>query len=113
MFCPVFQHVINRGQHRVGDGADGRLRTALGFQSMELGFVVAVLLFTVAWPTRRIGPARSSAKEALSEDARTFALAGALVLAGTQARPGDEMAGRGEAAHVPADFREDDRYRAQ
>src|SRR5579863_652862 len=40
MFCPVFQHVVNRGQHRGGDGADGRLRATL--QSMELGFVVAV-----------------------------------------------------------------------
>jgi hypothetical protein len=39
--------------------------------------------------------------------ARGFALAGALVVAGTQTAPCDEVASRRKAAHVAADFRQD------
>jgi hypothetical protein len=45
MIGSVFEHVVDRSQHSGGDGADGRLRAPPGFQSMELGFVIAVFLF--------------------------------------------------------------------
>src|SRR5271166_5468955 len=38
----VLQHVVDRGQHRGGDSADGFLRAALAAQSVELRPVVAV-----------------------------------------------------------------------
>src|SRR6202042_2674035 len=33
----VLEDVVDRGQHRGGDGADGLLRTMLASQAMELG----------------------------------------------------------------------------
>src|SRR5271165_5038085 len=37
------EHVIDRGQDRSGDSADGLLRAALGLKAEKLGAVVAVL----------------------------------------------------------------------
>src|SRR5208282_5521153 len=52
MFGSVLQHVVDSGQHRGGDGADGFLRTALGSQAKELGFVIYSCLSS-DWPPRR------------------------------------------------------------
>src|SRR5271166_4387054 len=39
----VLEHVVDRGQHRGGDGADGFLRAAFAAPPVELGLIVAVL----------------------------------------------------------------------
>src|ERR1700730_5217435 len=44
MYGAVLQHVVDRGQHRSGDGANGFLFTAFGAQPVELRLAVAVPL---------------------------------------------------------------------
>src|SRR6266436_5925060 len=75
----VFEDVVDGGEDRCGNGADGFLRSTLGLQPEELGSVVAVFL----------------------------ALAGAFVLPRTQPGPGDEVPGGWKAAHVAADLGHD------
>src|SRR5580700_12325944 len=85
------------------------LRTASGLQSIELRPVVAVFLplgGPGALNEHGLQPGRTLAQAA------AFAFARALVLSGTQPRPGDEMTGGRKAAHVAADLR-NDRYRGQ
>src|ERR1700736_6425152 len=71
---------------------------------MELGSVVAVLL-----ALGRPGALDEHGLEPGSAFAqgRGPALAGALVLAGAQTGPSDEVSGAERAAHVAADFRQD------
>src|SRR6202021_977416 len=100
MFGPVLQHVVDRGQHRGGDRADGLFRAVLAAQAVELRLVIAVFL-TAGRPgaldQQSLQPRRALAKT------RGIALAGAFVLTGTQTRPGEKMAGGGKPAHVAAD----------
>src|SRR6202007_915934 len=103
----VLEDVIDGGQNRGGDGADGFLRTASGLQSIELRPIVAVFL-PLAGPGA-LHEQGLTAGRALAQ-AAAFAFARALVLSGTQ--PRDEMTGGRKAAHVAADLR-NDRYRGQ
>src|SRR5208337_2845057 len=106
MVRPILQHMVDRRQHRGGYGANGFLRSSPGTESLELRSVVAVLL-----SRRRPG--------ALDEDglqpgitlaqARGFPFAGTLVLARTHPGPCEQMSSGWKAAHVAADFRQNDR----
>src|ERR1700693_4342588 len=118
MFGSVFQHMIDRGEHRCGDGTDGDLWAALAAQAVELCLVVAV--FFPAGSPRTLDEHGLEPGIALAQT-RGFALAGALVLAGAQSGPGEQVTSGWEATHVEADFRQDRRrgqdadagYRAQ
>ena len=44
MLGAILQHMVDRREHRGGDGANGLLRSALGTEPLELRPVVAVLL---------------------------------------------------------------------
>ena len=104
----ILEHVIDRSQDRGRDGADRFLRAAPGSQAQELRLVVAVV--------RPLGGPGALNQHGLQPrgalaQSGALALAGALVLAATEARPGDQMAGRGKAAHVRADLREDSERR--
>lgn len=93
--------MVDGGEERGGDGADGFLWPALGLQAEELGSVVAVLGALGGPGTlneHRLEPRRPLAQ------ARGLALAGAFVLPGAQAGPSDEMAGTLEATHVGTDL---------
>ena len=79
----VLEDVIDGGQNRGGDGADGFLRAASGLQSIELRPIVAVFLplgGPGALNEHGLQPGRTLAQAA------AFALARALVLSGTQPR---------------------------
>src|SRR5690348_15464408 len=104
MLDAVLEDVIDRREDRCSDGTDGLLRSSPALQTEELGSVVAVLLaFGCPGALHQHGlePGRPLAQ------ARGLALAGAFVVAGAQARPGDEVAGGREAAHVGTDLGED------
>ena len=108
VFGAVFEDVVDRREDRGGDGTNCFLRSAPGLQPEELGFVIAVLLplgRPGALDKHRLQPGRPLAQ------ARRFPLAGALVLAGAEASPGDEVPGGREPAHVATDFRQDRRPR--
>src|SRR5215210_271329 len=100
----VWEHVVGGGQDGGGDGADRLFRAAAGAQALELGLEVAALL-----ARRRPGalhegglqPGRAVAQ------AGGAALARALVATRAQARPGQQVPGGGEAAHVGADLGHD------
>src|SRR6266566_3064820 len=100
----VFEDVVDGGEDRCGNGADGFLRSTLGLQPEELGSVVAVFLALggpCALHQHGLEPGGSLAQ------ARRFALAGAFVLPRTQPGPGDEVPGSWKAAHVAADLGHD------
>src|SRR5271165_6941568 len=98
----VLEHMVDGGEERCGDGANGFLRTALGLKPKELRLVVAVVLSLGrpgALHEHSLQPWSALAK------ASAFPLAGAFVLAGTHSGPGYQMARGLEAAHVGADLR--------
>ena len=100
----VFEDVVDGGEDRCGNGADGFLRSTLALQPEELGSVVAVFLALGgpgALHQHGLEPGGSLAQ------ARRFALAGAFVLPRTQPGPGDEVPGGWKAAHVAADLGHD------
>ena len=88
----------------VGDGTDGLPGAAPAAKPLELGVEVAVLL-----AHGRPGGLDEGGLQpgcALLQ-ASGAALAGALVLAGAEAGPGDQVTGGGKAAHVEADLGEE------
>src|SRR5437867_7213434 len=99
----VLEHVVGGGEHRSGDGEDGLLGTTPALDAQELSPEVAVPL-TGGGPRgldeRGLEPGIARARSIGQ------ALAGALVKAGTEAGPGDEMGGGREARHVEADLGE-------
>src|SRR3954466_7701776 len=101
----VAKHVIGGGQDGGCYGADGLLGSAAVAQALELSLKVAAL-FAGAGPSaldqRGLEPRRPFAQ------AGGAALAGALVVAGAEPSPGDQVAGGREAAHVDADLGDDD-----
>ncbi len=90
MVGPIFQDVVDGGEHRGSDGANGFLRSALRPEPLELRPVVAVLL-----PRGRPGALDEDGLEPGSAfaQARGFALARALVLARTHAGPCEQVSG--------------------
>src|SRR5579883_1797489 len=80
----VLQHMVYRGEDRRGDGADGLLWSAAALQAEELRPVIAILR-----PLGGPGALDEHCFEPRGTLAQFggFALAGALVLAGTQPRP--------------------------
>src|SRR3954469_25730972 len=96
----VARHVIGGGQDGSRYGADGPLGSAAVAQALELSLKVAAL-FACASPgalhQRGLEPRRPFAQ------AGGAALAGALVVAGAEPGPGDQVADGREAAHVDAD----------
>src|SRR5215471_12645271 len=104
----VLQHVVDCGEHGGGDRADRFFRAVLAAQTVELCFVVAVLLARRspgALYQHGLEPGGAFAQP------RRLAFAGAFVLPRTQAGPGQQMAGGWEAPHIGADFGEDGRRR--
>src|SRR6266436_3825179 len=100
----VFEDVVDGGEDRCGNGADGFLRSTLGLQPEDLGSVVAVFLALGgpgALHQHGLEPGGSLAQ------ARRFALAGAFVLPRTQPGPGDEVPGGWKAVHVATDLGHD------
>src|SRR6266849_5258236 len=100
----VFEDVVDGGEDRCRDSADGFLRPTLALQPEELGSVVAVFLALGgpgALHQHGLEPGGSLAQ------ARRFALAGAFVLPRTQPGPGDEVPSGWKAVHVAADLGHD------
>ena len=91
-------------QHGGGDRDDGLLGAAAGFEPVEEGVVVAGLD-----AHRRPGGLHQERLEPGGAVAqlRRATLARALVVAGAEPGPGDEMSGGWEAAHVKADLGHD------
>src|SRR5712672_4568130 len=104
----VFEHMIDRGEERGGDGADGLLRPAFALYSEELGSVV-----TAFFPLGRPGALDEHGLEPRCALAQTrgFALACALVVTRAQADPRDQVSGGREAAHIATDLGENRRCR--
>src|SRR5437899_12223546 len=92
----VLEHVVGGGKHRSGDGEDGLLGAPPALDTQELSPEVAV-------PLAGGGPRRLDERGLEPGIARACsigqALAGALMQAGTEASPGDEMGGGREARH--------------
>src|SRR5437899_2651065 len=89
VFGAMFEDVIDRGEDRCGDGANGFLRPALGLEAEELSPVVAVfraLGGPGALHEHGFEPGRPLAQ------ARGLALAGTFVVPRAQPGPGDEVA---------------------
>lgn len=104
VFGAVLEDVVDGGQDRCRDRADGFLWPAFALQAEELGAIVAVRL-----AFGRPGALYQHSLEprcALAQ-ARRLALARAFVLPGTQSAPGDEIPSSVEAAHIAADLRQD------
>src|SRR5215472_3192812 len=100
----VTQHVIRDYQDAVGHGDDGLLVPAALDQPAVLSREVAVAFAHGAPGTLHEGLAQDPVREA---GAAAQALAGTLVVARAEARPGGRMARGGKAAHVTAEFRDD------
>ena len=96
----VLEHVVDGGEDRSSHGADGLLGAASRTQPVELRLHITGLL-------ARGGPAHWTSglqpRRALAQPGGS-AFAGALVVAGTKASPGDQMRGGREPAHVGADL---------
>src|SRR3954466_10464516 len=97
--------MIGGGQDGSRYGADGLLRSAAVAQALELSLEGAAR-FACAGPgalhQRGLEPRRALAQPGGA------ALAGALVIAGAEPGPGDQVARGREAAHVDADLGDDD-----
>src|SRR5207249_1663727 len=98
----VTQHEVGGGEHRGSDGEDGLLGPAAGAKAEELGLQVA-LLYPDAGP--RGGDEGGFEPGAALADPGRSMLTGTLVVAWTQARPGDQVTAGREASHVDADLR--------
>src|SRR5579859_2694744 len=101
----VLEHVIGGGKNGGGNGADGLLRSATALDAQELGLRIASLFVfgrPAALDEGGLKPLRTFAQAARS----TFA--GTLVVARTQAGPGQQVPCCREAAHVEADLGNDD-----
>src|ERR671930_200215 len=102
----VAQDVVRGGEDGGGDSDDGLLGAAAAAESKKLGAEIAALVVADGAPggldERGFEPAIAGA------NARRAALAGTLVQAWAEPRPGDEMTGRGEMAHVDADLGDED-----
>src|SRR5262249_28721020 len=98
------EHVVDGGEDRGGDRHDRLLGASLRFDAVELGVEIAVF-FAHRCPGALhqcgLEPGRSLA------NARGAALAGALIAARADTRPGNEIGIAGKAAHVYADLGED------
>src|ERR1700745_4453027 len=104
MRCAGLHHVVDGGEERSSHSADRLLRPAPGAQAMELRAVVAVLgAFGGPGTLHEHGLEPRGA----FAQARRFAFAGTLVVAGAQPGPGDEVSSRRKAAHVRADLAQD------
>jgi hypothetical protein len=103
-FGAVAQHMPSGGEHGGGHRDDGFLDAATGAKAVELGLQVAALDLH-----GRPGRLREGGLEpfAAGTQSRAAALAGALIVARTQAGPGQQMARGGEARHVNADLGHD------
>src|ERR1700694_1087891 len=109
IYSSVFEHVVHCRENGGGDGADRLLWPAAALQAQILGLQIAPL-FVLGRPAaldeRGLEPLRAFAQTARS------AFPGTLVVARTQAGPGQQMSHSGEAAHVEADLG-DDHFRAE
>src|SRR5258706_15531953 len=88
---PVLEHVVDGGKDGAGNGHDGFVGAAPGFDAVELGLQIAVFLFY-----RRPGALHQRGFEPGTALAHAIGstLAGTLVVAWTYAGPRDEMCGR-------------------
>ena len=104
-FGAVAQHVPGGGEHGGGHADDGLLGATACTQAVELGLQVAAFDLD-GCP----GGLHEGGLEPLAAAAQPGAatLAGALVVARAQARPGQQVCGRSEARHVDADLGDDD-----
>src|SRR6516225_2911154 len=99
------EHVVGDGKDRGGECADCLSGAAAGAQAMELRLEIAGFF---------AGSGGSALDECGLEPGGAFAhpgrapLTGALVIFRAQAGPRDEVSGGRKAAHVAADFGEDD-----
>jgi transposase len=100
-FGAVLEHVPCGREHGGGHGDDGLLGASSRSDAMELRLQVASLD-----SYGRPGGLHQRGLEPLAAAAQpgAAALAGALVVARTQAGPGQQVARRGKAAHVDADL---------
>src|SRR5215510_13547308 len=100
----LLQHVVDGGEDRGSDRHDRLLRTAPRPDVIELRAQVGVFL-----PHRRPGTLYQRGLEPRRTLAQAIGatLAGGLVVARTDAGPGDEMAVGWEAAHVDAGLGDD------
>src|SRR5437899_1626037 len=97
----VLEHVVDGGENGGGDGTDGFLWPAAAAQAQVLSLVIASLFVFGRLGTLDDGglePLRAFAKPVRS------ASPGALVVARTHARPGQQMSRSSEAAHVGANL---------
>src|SRR5215475_984476 len=90
----VAQHVVARPEHGGGDGEDGLLGAAAGFEAEELRLEIAALGVHGGPGGRDEGGFEPGGTIARAGRA---ALPGTLVAAGAEARPGDQVGGAGEA----------------
>lgn len=102
-FTP-FEDEVGRGQHGSGDRYDGFLRSTTSLEAKEEASEVGVLLLGSS--PRGLDESGLEPRVALSE-LRGSALAGALVVPGAEAGPGDEMTGGGKARHIETDLGDD------
>src|SRR5712691_506016 len=96
------EHVVDVDEDSVSNGDDSPLLTAASGEAAVLGLKVAAAL-----PSRGLGRlGERSAQPAIGVSCTTrAALAGALVVAGTDTSPGAEMIHRWETAHLRPDLR--------
>src|SRR6266446_4555554 len=95
----VFEHVVDGGENGGGDGTDGFLWPAAAAKAQVLSLVIASLFVFGRLSTLnhgRLEPLRTFAKPVRASSP------GALVVAWTQASPGQQMSRGSEAAHVGA-----------
>src|SRR6266478_2008084 len=100
----IFEHVKDGGEDGGGDVADGFFRPAAAAKAQVLSLVVASLFVFGRLGTLnhgRLEPRRAFAKPVRASSP------GALVVAWTQASPGQQMSRGGEAAHVGASLGDD------
>src|SRR6266446_9468783 len=100
----VFEHVVDGGENGGGDGTDGFLWPAAAAKAQVLSLVIASLFVFGRLSTLnhgRLEPLRTFAKPVRASSP------GALVVAWTQASPGQQMSRGSEAAHVGASLGDD------
>lgn len=101
----IGKHVPHRGEHGSGDREDGFLGATSCLDAQELGVQVGAFHSDG-------GPCSSDKRGfqpcAAFAHAGAAAFAGALIVTRTEARPGDQVGGIGEARHVGADLGQDD-----
>ena len=94
LVCAGLEHVVDGREHRCGNGTDCFLGAAPGARAIELS-------------PGTLDEGGLQPRGAFAH-ARGAAFAGALVVLGAEARPGDKVRCRGKSAHILADLGKDD-----